>query len=74
LEFRERTEGDEGVCNSIGRIISTNHTCPLPPVLPGTKPPNQGVYTAAAPYVAEDGFFRHQLEERSYGGSIDAPV
>jgi hypothetical protein len=32
----ERTEGFEGVCNSIGKTkISTNQT---PPELPGTKP------------------------------------
>jgi hypothetical protein len=35
--FRERTEGAEGVCNSIGRTtISTNQTAP--PELPRTKP------------------------------------
>jgi hypothetical protein len=35
-EVRERTEGVEGVCSSIGRTtISTNQTLPE---LPGTKP------------------------------------
>jgi len=34
---REKTEGAEGVCNTIRRTtISSNQT---PPLLPGTKPP-----------------------------------
>jgi hypothetical protein len=35
---RERTEEAEGVCNSIGRTISTTQT----PELPDTKPPTKG--------------------------------
>jgi hypothetical protein len=36
---RERTEGDERVCNPIGRTtILTNQTPPHSPELPGTKP------------------------------------
>jgi hypothetical protein len=34
-----RTEGAEGVCNPIGRTISTNQTCTLYPKLTGTEPP-----------------------------------
>jgi hypothetical protein len=35
-EIRERTEGDEGICNPKGRTtISTNQ---MPPELPGSKP------------------------------------
>ena len=35
---------------------------------------NKGVHMAPAAYVADDGLVRHQWEERSYKGSIDAPV
>jgi hypothetical protein len=45
---REKTEGAEGVCNSIGRtIISTNQT---PPELPRTKPPTKE-YTWSLPWL-----------------------
>jgi len=37
---REKTEGAEGICNTIGKTaISTNQT---PRELPGTKPPTNG--------------------------------
>jgi hypothetical protein len=36
--IRGRTEGAEGVCNPIGRTISTNQT---PSELPRTKPPTK---------------------------------
>jgi len=51
---RRRTEGAEGICNSIGRKTILNQPDPLK--LPGTKPPTKE-HTPMAPaaYVAEDG-------------------
>jgi hypothetical protein len=52
---------------------------PVPPELPGTKPPNkenslEGPMTPAA-YVAEDGLVGHQWEERPLVlRRLDAPV
>ena len=60
---RERTEGVEGFCNSIGRTtVSTNQT-PSPRAFRDwtTK---KGVHMAPAAYAAEDGFVMHQWEER----------
>jgi hypothetical protein len=53
-EIRGRTEGAKGVCNPIGRTISTNQN---PPELPRTKPPTkvfmEGPMTTAT-YLGED--------------------
>jgi hypothetical protein len=48
MEFRGRTEGAEGVCNPIRRIISINQT--LSPELPRTKPPTKE-YTWRDPWL-----------------------
>jgi len=54
---REKTEGTEGVCNTIGKTtISTNQTPPY--VL------MEGLMTLAT-FVAEDGIVQHQWEEKA---------
>ena len=40
-EVRERTEGAEGICNSIGKIIISTNQAPTPE-LPRTKLPTKG--------------------------------
>jgi hypothetical protein len=48
-EVIERTGGDKGVCNPIGRTtVSTNQTFPE---LPGTKPPTKE-YTWKNPWLS----------------------
>jgi hypothetical protein len=74
--IKERTEGDEGVCNPKGRTrISTRET----PRAPRDLTTNQRVhmYGSMAPvaYVSEDGLVGHQWEERSLVlRRLDAPV
>ena len=57
---RERTEGAEGVCNTIERTtISTNHS---PQSSQGLS--HQPKSTHGVKLVAEDGLVRYQWEER----------
>jgi len=63
--IRERTEGAEGVCNPIGRTISTNQIPQSSQGLNHQRVHMEGPMTPAA-YVAEDGLVRHQWEERPW--------
>jgi hypothetical protein len=62
---RKRTEGDEWVCNPIGRTISTNQTAPRAPRDSSNHRVHMEGPMAPATYVAEDGLYGHQWEKRS---------
>jgi hypothetical protein len=47
---KERTEGAEGICNHIGRIIISTNQTPLTPEFPGTSPPTKE-YTWRDPWL-----------------------
>jgi hypothetical protein len=60
-ELREKTEGAEVVCNSLGRTtISTNQSSQEI----NHQPRSTHGPMASATYVAEDGLVWHQWEER----------
>jgi hypothetical protein len=55
VEIRPRTVGAEGVCNPIGRTISTKKTPQSSQGLNHQPKNTQGIPMASAGYVAEDG-------------------
>jgi len=71
-----RTEGAKGFCKLIGRTtISTNRTLQNSQGLNHQPKSTHEGPMAPAAYVAEDGLFRHQWEERPLVlWRLDAPV
>ena len=59
---RERTKDAEGICNPIGRTISTNQTHHHHH--PQSSQGHMEESVAPTTYVAEDGLVGHQWEER----------
>jgi hypothetical protein len=62
---REGTKGVEEVCNPIGRTTMSATRPPLPQSSQGLSHQPRSTHVVPAAYVVDDGFVRHQWEERA---------